>query len=142
MLVFVSYARPDRERVVPFVDALQAHGFDVWMDFRNLKAGQDWRFEIERVMDRAEIILAFMSANSLDHRGFVQHELRSALDRASEKLADDIYLIPVMLDDGIEVPRPLRRLHFISASDTDVHVKIVDALNHQIGRLDLSGTEI
>ena len=101
MLIFVSYARPDRERVLPFVSALRARGFDVWMDFRDLKPGQDWRFEIERAMDEADIILAFVSVNSVDHRGFVQRELRSALDRANEKLIDDIYLIPVVTDRHI-----------------------------------------
>ena len=90
MLIFVSYARPDRERVLPFVSALRTRGFDVWMDFRDLKPGQDWRFEIERAMDEADIILAFVTVNSVDHRGFVQRELRSALDRANEKLIDDI----------------------------------------------------
>jgi hypothetical protein len=134
MLIFVSYARPDRERVLPFVSALRIRGFDVWMDFRDLKPGQDWRFEIERAMDEADIILAFVSVNSVDHRGFVQRELRSAMDRANEKLIDDIYLIPVMLDDGIEIPRPLRRLHCISASESDALDRLASAINHQIGR--------
>jgi hypothetical protein len=134
MLVFISYTQPDRDRVLPFVSALQSRGYDVWMDCHDLKPGQDWRFEIERVMDTAEIILAFISANSVDRRGFVQRELRSALDRASEKLLDDIYLIPVLLDDGIEVPRPLRRLHCISASDTRALDRLADAIDHQINR--------
>ena len=135
MLVFVSYASPDRDRITPVIQELRARGFDVWVDFLSLKAGQDWRFEIERSMDKADIILAFISSTSVARRGFVQRELKSALDRSSEKLADDIYLVPVILDENIEVPRELRHLHCISAQDANCHARIVDALNHQFDRL-------
>jgi hypothetical protein len=133
-LVFISYARPDRDRVAPFEEYLRSLGFVVWVDFIDLKAGQDWQFEIERAMDKAAIILAFISQNSVDRRGFVQREIRAALDKAHEKLADDIYLVPVLFDD-VEIPRQLRHLHCISASEPQCRQLITDALTHQIERL-------
>ena len=141
-LVFVSYARPDRERVAPFVDSLRAQGFVVWVDFLDLKAGQDWRFEIERAIEKADIILAFVSANSVDRRGFVQRELASALDRAKEKLADDIYLVPVLLDDQVDIPHQLRHLHSVSAVDPNCQRLIAEALSYQFERLGRNRTEL
>jgi hypothetical protein len=40
-----------------------------------------------------------VSKNSVDRRGYIQKELRLALEKYREKLVDDIFLIPVMLDD-------------------------------------------
>jgi hypothetical protein len=142
MLIFVSYARPDRGRIAPIVDSLAVQGFDLWMDFRRLKGGQDWRFEIERAMDRADLVLVFVSKNSVNRRGFVQRELVRALDKSSEKLRDDIYLIPVLLDDDVEVPRHIEHLHHVSANRSDFMAELVDTISHQMQRLGKDRKEV
>jgi hypothetical protein len=93
--VFMSYARPDQNRVTPFFDYLQSRGFNVWLDCKSLMPGQNWDFEIKRALDKATFVVVFLSTNSFDRRGYLQRELRLALDKANEKLVDDIYLIPV-----------------------------------------------
>jgi hypothetical protein len=134
-LIFISYASPDRDRVVPYYDALKARGYDVWMDFRRLKPGQNWDFEIKRALNRAVLIIVFVSNNSTDRRGYVQREIKIALDRAMEKLAGDIYLIPVLLDDEASIPDELKQIHIVHASDTDCVEKIEDAIRHQLQQL-------
>ncbi len=47
-----------------------------------------------------------------------------ALDRATEKLAGDIYLIPVMLDADALVPDELKHIHFVHAEDRDCFEKL------------------
>jgi len=49
-LIFISYATPDQERVLPFFEWLEKEGFDVWVDCRRLKPGQNWSFEIQRAL--------------------------------------------------------------------------------------------
>jgi hypothetical protein len=136
--VFISYARPDKNCVTPFFEYLQSRGFNVWMDCKSLMPGQNWDFEIKRALDKATFVLIFLSTNSFDRRGYLQRELRLALDKATEKLVDDIYLIPVLLDENLTVPDQLKGVQHISASADDCNECILNAINYQLGRL---GTE-
>ena len=105
------------------------------MDCRSLRPGQNWDFEIKRALDKATFVLFFLSNNSFDRRGYIQRELKLALDKANEKLVDDIYLIPILLDDNVPIPDLLKGVQHISAASADCNERIVDALNHQLGRL-------
>jgi hypothetical protein len=136
--IFFSYVRPDQVRVLPFFDYLQTQGFDVWMDCRKLKPGQNWEYEIKRALDQATFVIVFVSQNSYDKRGYVQRELKLALDKHTERLVDDIYIIPVLLDDEVQMPEQFRKFQSITASELDSNERIVDALNHQLTRLGLS----
>src|SRR5689334_22163217 len=115
--IFISYASPDHERVLPFFEWLEKHGFNVWMDIRRLKPGQNWDFEINRALEKATFVLLFISKLSFDRRGYVQRELKLALDKREEKLIDDIYIIPVLLDDDVRIPDQVRDVQCIRASD-------------------------
>ena len=84
---------PDKEKVLPYFDWLEKQGFNIWIDYRRLKPGQNWDFEIKLALDKATIVLMFISKLSYDRRGYLQRELKLALDKLSEKLIDDIYII-------------------------------------------------
>lgn len=131
-LIFVSYATPDRDRVTIYFNDLSARGYDLWMDQSRLKVGQNWDFEIQRALNRASLILAFVSKNSIDRRGYVQREIKIALDKAMEKLTSDIYVIPVLLDDDAPLPDELRHIQAVRASEPDAIKKIEDAIRHQL----------
>ena len=134
-LIFLSYASPDRERVVEFSDYLAHHGLNVWIDKRRLKGGQNWDFEIKRALQKAAVIVIFLSSNSVDRRGYAQREIKIALDQARDKLIDDIYLIPVMLEESVPIPVELERIHIIQANEADHKIALVDAINSQLERL-------
>lgn len=133
-LVFLSYASPDRDRILEFHDYLAHHGFDVWMDVRRLKGGQSWDFEIKRAMEKSAIIVVFLSKNSVDRRGYAQREIKIALDQARDRFVDDIYLVPVMLDD-VGIPEQLAKIQVIRDEDSDSKSALIDAINHQFDRL-------
>src|SRR5580698_9258482 len=92
-LVFVSYSRLDRDRVSPYYSMLKSKNYNLWMDIHDIKGGQNWDLEIRRALDQAVIILAFVSVSTVDRRGYLQKELRFAVERYQEKLIDDIFLI-------------------------------------------------
>lgn len=137
-LVFISYTSGDRDRVEPIADALIASGIDAWMDVKRLKAGQNWDFEIRRALDKAEVIVVFISDKSVTKRGYVQREVRLALEKAEEKLVDDIYLIPVLLDENVTVPDLIKDLQFIRYKDEAFQEHLLDAVKHQLERLGLA----
>lgn len=105
------------------------------MTGKKIKPGQNWDFEIKKALDKSSIIVAIVSNNSIDKRGYVQRELKLALDKLQEKLIDDIFLIPIMVDENIEIPRQLESIHCISINDPHYKTSISDAINHQIERL-------
>lgn len=133
--IFISYANPDQQRVIPFFDALERNGFNVWLDCKKLKPGQNWDFEIKRAFDKSTLVIAFISEASVGRRGYVQRELKIALDKLSEKLVDDIYLVPVLLDEDLPIPDEIKSIHCISAHAPDCLQKIQEALTYQLGRL-------
>jgi TIR domain-containing protein len=137
--IFISYASPNRDRVTPYANRLQRSGFDVWIDHKRLRPGQNWEYEIDRALDRAAIILVFISANSVDRRGYVQREVKFALDNAKEKLVTDIYLIPVIMVDGVEIPADLKNIQFVRAWESGSYQVIEEAIKHQLTKL---GTDI
>ena len=94
--IFISYANADQARVLPLYEWLQSHGFNAWIDCKQLMPGQNWEFEIKRALDKSSVIMIFVSRNSVSKRGYVQRELKLALAKLSEKLIDDIYIIPVL----------------------------------------------
>ena len=140
--IFISYASPDRDRVLSYLDHLQQMNFNVWVDFQSIKPGQNWDFEIRRAFSKATFILAFVSNNSVSRRGYVQRELKMALDMLQEKLIDDIYIIPVILDDDVTMPVELSGIQYVKASDPECKTLIVGALNHQIERLNSRRNQI
>jgi hypothetical protein len=132
--VFISYANKDQERVKPFYEELDRQGFSVWMDCFRLRAGQNWDFEIKRAQEKSEFIVTFLSNNSVSRRGYVQREMKDAVDKLKEKLIDDIYLIPVLLDDDIEIPDEVKGIQCIRASNPNFMSELIEAVTFQIGK--------
>jgi len=140
-LIFFSYARPDRDRVAPYYSDLNDNSYNVWMDFHEIKGGQNWDLEINQAMDSAAIIVAFISNNSVNKRGYLQKELRIAFEKYREKLIDDIFIIPVMLDD-IEIPSVVKSFQVISERDGNSINSLKESISAQLARLGETITKV
>ncbi|MEB2606700.1 TIR domain-containing protein [Burkholderia cenocepacia] len=140
--IFISYASVDQDRVLPFFNALERDGFNIWLDCKRLKPGQNWDFEIKVALDKSSLVIAFLSEASVGRRGYVQRELKVALDKLSEKLVDDIYIIPILLDEALAIPEQLKGIQCISAHTPDCISRVSDALTFQLGKLGLATQRI
>jgi hypothetical protein len=127
--VFLSYASPDRERVLEVHDFLAANGIEMWMDTKRLIAGQNWDFEIKRALDAAAVIVVFISLNSVDRTGYVQRELRIVLDKLQDRPVHRIYVIPVILDSGMPIPDQVKSLQCITISGPGEQYALLDAIH-------------
>ncbi len=130
-LIFFSYASPDRERVMPHYAFLKERGLNVWIDHKKLLGGQQWDYELRKALDRAAIIIMFVSENSVNRRGYVQREIRLALTKVEEKLLSEIYIIPVLMDVGATRPEQLSSIQFLDAADSEFHDRLLEAIDHQ-----------
>lgn len=97
--VFLSYAREDQIPAKRLFDDLSQCGVKVWMDKESLKPGENWRTGIRNAIRSSDYFLALMSSNSTSKRGFVQNEIRLAVDVLNSVPDTQIYLVPVRLDD-------------------------------------------
>jgi len=86
-------------------------------------------------LDKSQIIVVFVSNNSVNKRGYVQREMRLALEKAEEKLIDDIYVVPVVLDEDAPYPEQLKGFQYVKAEDENCFEKLLDAITHQLERL-------
>ena len=102
--VFLAHVKEDEARALRLYDELTAAGFSPWMDVRKLVPGQNWPRAIEAAIDTSDFFLALFSSHSVSKRGGFQAEIRYALDCARQVPLDQIFIVPVRLDD-CAVPR-------------------------------------
>lgn len=133
--IFLSYTKADVERADEIYDWLTQKGSVIWKDDKSIVPGQNWDHEIKKALDKAQLVLVLISNNSVSKRGYVQREIKAALDKLLEKLIDDIYIIPILLDDDAIVPDILSSIHYVKYSDPRFREKVVDSINAQLERL-------
>src|SRR5574342_77027 len=108
--VFLCHSSNDKPTVRELYQKLSAEGWiDVWLDEEKLLPGQDWDYEIERALDNSDAVIVTLSTGSVSKEGYIQKELRFALDIALEKPDGTIFILPLRLDD-CERPRRLRTI--------------------------------
>jgi TIR domain len=106
--VFIAYAHEDAAAAERLYGGLANSGFDPWIDRRKLLPGQNWPRAIRNALETSDFVVTCFSSNSVNKKGGFQAEIRYALDCGSRIPLDDIYLIPVRLDD-CRVPARIQR---------------------------------
>jgi len=105
--VFLSYAKEDSEIANRLYEDLNRARFSAWVDQKKLLAGQNWPRAIEAAIESSDFFLACFSTRSVRKRGGFQSEIRYALDCARQLPLDEIYIVPVRLDE-CTVPRTIQ----------------------------------
>ena len=108
--VVFCYAQEDANAVLDIYDRLQAAGFAPWASDRDILPGQQWDRETKAAIRSASVILIFLSARSAQRRGYLQREIRLALDSAMEFVDGHIAIIPIRLEE-FEMPDSLGHLY-------------------------------
>jgi hypothetical protein len=111
--IFIAYALEDRVHAERLFDALNARNFAAWLDRRKLLPGQDWPHRIEDAIESSDFFIACFSARSVRKRGCFQSELRLGLDCANRVPLDEVFLIPVRLDNCYVPARIQRETQYV-----------------------------
>jgi TIR domain len=106
--VFLCHASGDKPAVRDLYHKLQQDGFNPWLDEEDLLFGQEWEIDIPKAVRTSDFVLVCLSPRSINKQGYLQKEIRFALDVAEEKPPGTVFLIPVKLEE-CEVPERLRR---------------------------------
>jgi hypothetical protein len=97
--VFLCHSSEDKRRVRVLYDHLRRDGLLPWLDEEDILPGQDWNLEIRRAIQHSRNILVCLSGRSVTKRGYVQKEIRLALEVADQQPEGTIFLIPVRLEE-------------------------------------------
>jgi hypothetical protein len=131
--IFLSYDREDEEEVEKLYQKLSDAGFKPWMDKKDLLPGERWKSCIQKAIRRSDFFLACLSVHSVSKRGYLQKEIKDALNIWQEKLEDDIYLIPARLKD-CEVPERLCDFQWVDLFEEDGWTRLVKAIQEGMKR--------
>lgn len=110
--VFLCHASSDKPAARALYKRLIVDGIDAWLDEEKLLPGQNWKKEIQKAIRHSNIVVILLSEASVSKSGFVQKEIKLALDFAEEKPEGTIFLIPIRLEN-CAVPESLSDLHCV-----------------------------
>ncbi|HWE53459.1 MAG TPA: toll/interleukin-1 receptor domain-containing protein [Bryobacteraceae bacterium] len=129
--VFIAYANEDEEEANHLYDELTERGFAAWLDRRKLLPGQNWPRRIEDAIESSDFFIACFSRDSVKKRGGFQVEIRFALNCAERIPLDEVFLIPVRLNEcsvPVRIQRETEYVDLFPDWDTGFHrvLKIID----------------
>jgi formylglycine-generating enzyme required for sulfatase activity len=87
--IFISYSHKDKDYVHRLYDALQAEGFEVWIDDR-IHYGSEWPKVVTRNLDISDGVIVVLSNNSYES-DMVQNEVTRAREKKKQ-------IFPLLLD--------------------------------------------
>ncbi|MBI5652711.1 MAG: TIR domain-containing protein [Chloroflexi bacterium] len=125
--IFLCHSSGDKETVRKLYRHLLDDGFAPWLDEESLLPGQDWAYEIPNAVRNSDVVLVCLSRGSINKSGYVQKEIRYALDVADEQPEGTIYLIPVKLEE-CELPERLRKWQWVNLFDEKGYDRLVLSL--------------
>ena len=126
--VFLSYAREDRDTVSKIYNYLLNNSCEPWMDIEKLLPGQDWEYEIDIAIKNTDFFIACLTTNSVVKTGYVQKELRKALDIIGRFPEGKIFVIPLRLDD-CGVPHSLEKYNYTDWFDLTSRKLLLKAIH-------------
>jgi len=132
-IVFISYAREDIEIAKILYNDLIKERITPWIDTENIIPGQNWKKTISSAIKKSTHILLLLSFKSISKKGFIQKEVKIALDLLEEMPPSEIFIIPVRLEPCIPLHERLKELHWIDlfSSYEAGLTKIINAIKMQ-----------
>lgn len=127
--IFISHAKEDYNFAETIFNELKERGYSPWLDKKKLKVGSNWDLEIKKNLKDSDFIILLLSSTSVKKRGYIQKEFKYALEYSENKLDDDIYIIPILIDE-CEVPFHLQKFQWTKI-ETDYIENIIDSIEHQ-----------
>jgi len=127
---FLCHASGDKQVIRNLYQRLQDRNIDSWLDEENLLPGQEWEQEIRKAVRTTDVVIVCLSRRSITKAGFVQKEIRYALDVADEQPEGTIFLIPLRLEE-CEIPERLRRWHWVNYFEGKGFERLISALKQR-----------
>jgi len=139
--VFLCHASTDKPKVRELYRYLKRRGINPWFDEEHLVGGQDWQVEIPKALATSDAIIICLTKNSVDKEGYIQREIKFALDKALEMPEGRIFLIPVKFEE-CDVPFTLSRYQWVDLTIESGYAKMMKALKFRASQLERSTVDV
>jgi hypothetical protein len=133
---FLCHGSEDKSTIRRLYLDLREDGANPWLDEQNILPGEDWDIEIKKAVKESDAILVCLSSRSVNKEGYLQKEIKFALDVADEKPEGTIFIITVKLD-SCELPDRLKHLEWVDGLDEKGYAKIIRSLRKRAESLGL-----
>lgn len=134
--VFLCHSSNDKEIVEKYYKVLKQDGVEPWLDKINIIPGQEWEVEIPKAVKSANIVIVFLSSRSVNKEGYVQKEIKIALDVAEEKPTGTIFIIPAKLEN-CEIPYRLSKYQWVNLFEKNGYERLFTALQMRAESLNI-----
>jgi DNA-binding response OmpR family regulator len=134
--VFLCHSKDDKPKVRGIYRRLIVDGFDAWLDDERLLPGENWDLEIRKAVKGADVVVIFLSRGSITKAGYVQKEIKFALDVADEQPEGTIFIIPARLEE-CQVPMGLSTWQWVNLFETKGYKKLKQSLLKRADILDI-----
>ena len=111
--VFIAYVQEDLSFARKLYRAFEENGFRPWLDKKRLMPGQNWPRAIETAIQTSDFFVACFSRRAISKRGSFHTELRYALFCAAKVPLDEIFLIPLRLDECMVPNRISKQIQYL-----------------------------
>lgn len=135
--VFLCHASSDKAKVQKLYSRLIDDGIDAWLDKEKLIPGQNWQIEIPKAVRNSDIVIVFLSSQSVNKEGFVQKEIKIALDTADEKPEGAIFIIPARLEE-CGIPERISQFHWVDLFSENGYMLLLKSLQMKANALGVS----
>jgi hypothetical protein len=140
IITFLCHTSDDKPKVRELYQQLRKDGFNPWLDEENLLPGHDWQLEIQKAVRESDIIIVCLSKVSINKTGYVQKEIKYALDIADEQPEGTVFIIPLKLEE-CNVPERLRKWQWVNLFTDNGYQRLILSLNTRIAKTEKSQIE-
>jgi hypothetical protein len=137
--VFLCHSSGDKPAVRNLYARLQEENIVPWLDEEDLLPGQDWDHEIPRAVRECDAVIVCLSRTAISKKGYLQKEIKCALDVAEEQPESTIFLIPLKLEE-CDVPPRLSKWQWVNYFDERGHQRLMRSLRERARRIGISVT--
>jgi hypothetical protein len=95
--IFISYAREDSTPASELYESLIREGYKPCLDTNSVLPGEKWKQVVSAEIKKSRFFIGLISKNSVK-RGYVQKELKEALEILDEFPESGVFIIPVRLE--------------------------------------------
>lgn len=139
--VFLCHASADKQKVRELYRYLHRRRIKPWFDEIDLMGGQDWQVEIPKAIATSDAIIVCLTKKSVDKEGYVQKEIKFALDKALEMPEGRIFLIPARFEE-CEVPFSLSRYQWVDLFNEVGYARMMRALKFHASQLERTAVKL
>lgn len=129
--VFLCHSSSDKPKVRELYQRLRNDGISPWLDEEDLLPGFDWQIEIPKAVQSSDVVIVCLSKDSVTKTGYVQKEIKQALDVADEQPEGRIFIIPLKLEE-CDIPKRLSRWQWVNLFSDNGYQRLLRSLSIRI----------